>query len=309
MLFLGAHAANLSIASRAARAHHAPVSQDIVLVATDLTEASDPAIARGAAHAQAVKAALVVCHIVPDVMRSHPLQPFAGQNELTLSSDLTKKAADLVTGQVRRVAGMSPDEDTIVIETGNAEDEIVRIAEERRASLIVVGSKHGRTAHRVVRYAHVPVLVARAAPATGKILVATDFSDPSLAALTFAKNLVDQVKVDATLLHVMPSPSTFIGAMASPFGSPVVPPSAMVIERLEQLGKETLASFAEKYGFQHNEQMEGDAPKIIVERAKALGAEMIIMGSRGRTGLARLVLGSTAEQVVKEATCSVLVAR
>lgn len=285
------------------------MSQDPVLVATDLTEASDPAIARGAAHAQAVGASLVVCHIIPDVLRSHPLQPFAGQNELSLSSDLTKRAAELVSEQMRRVANVSPDQDTVVIETGNAEDEIVRIAEDRRASLIVVGAKHGRTAHRVVRYAHVPVLVARAAPSSGKVLVATDFSDPSLAALRFAQRLVEQVKIDATLLHVMPSASMFVPAIASPFGSPVVPPPADVVARLEQLGNETLKSFAEKYGIQHTEQVEGDAPKIIVARAKALGVEMIIMGSRGRTGLARLVLGSTAEYVVKEAPCSVLVAR
>ena len=107
----------------------------------------------------------------------------------------------------------------------------------------------------------------------------------------------------------MPLPSSFVPAFAAPFGSPVVPPPAGVIERLEQLGNETLVSFAQKYGFQHHEQVEGDAPTAIVERAKALGAEMIVMGSRGRTGLARLVLGSTAEHVVKEATCSVLVAR
>jgi nucleotide-binding universal stress UspA family protein len=285
------------------------VSSNPVLVATDLTEASDPAIARGAAHAQAVGAPLVICHVIPDVLRSHPLQPFAGQNELSLSSDFTKRAAELVTEQVRRVANISPDEDTVVIETGNAEDEIVRIAEDRRASLIVVGAKHGRTAHRVVRYAHVSVLVARQAPATAKILVATDFSEPSRAALAFAKTLVDQVKVDATLLHIMPPPSTFVPALASPFGSPVVPPPAGVIERLEQLGNETLKSFAQQYGMQHTEQVDGDAPKAIIERAKALGVEMIIMGSRGRTGLARLVLGSTAEQVVKDAPCSVLVAR
>lgn len=285
------------------------VSPNPVLVATDLTEASDPAIARGAAHAQSVGAALIVCHVIPDVLRSHPLQPRSGVNELTLSSDFTKRAAELVTEQVRRVANVSPDEDTVVIETGNAEDEIVRIAEDRRASMIVVGSKHGRTAHRVVRYAHVPVLVARAANSSGKILVATDFSEPAVAALDFAKMLVEQVKVDATLLHVMPSPSAFVPAFAAPFGSPVSPPPADVIQRLEQLGNETLDSFAKKYGLQHIEQVEGDAPKIIVERAKALGVEMIVMGSRGRTGLARLVLGSTAEHVVKEAPCSVLVAR
>ena len=176
------------------------MSPNPVLVATDLTEASDPAIARGSAHAQATGAPLVVCHVIPDVLRSHPLQPRTGTNELTLSSDFTKRAAELVTEQMRRVAGVSPDEDTVIIETGNAEDEIVRIAEDRRASLIVVGAKHGRTAHRVVRYAHVPVLVARAAPATGKVLVATDFSEPSLAALAFVKGLLDQqVRIDVTL--------------------------------------------------------------------------------------------------------------
>lgn len=285
------------------------VSPNPVLVATDLTEASDPAIARGAGHAQAIGAPLVVCHIIPDVLRSHPLQPFAGLNELTLSSDFTKRAAELVTEQVQRVANISPDEDTVVIETGNAEDEIVRIAEARRASIIVVGSKHGRTAHRVVRYAHVPVLVARATNASGKILVATDFSEPARAALDFAKTLVEQMKLDATLLHVMPSPSTFVPAFAAPFGSPVSPPPTDVLQRLEQLGKETVGSFADQYGLQHFEQMEGDAQAIIVDRAKALGVEMIILGSRGHTGLARLFLGSTAEHVVREAPCSVLVAR
>lgn len=285
------------------------VSSNPVLIATDLTEASDPAIARGSAHAQAIGAPLVVCHVIPDIFRSHPLQPFAGKNEMALASDLTKRAADLVTEQVRRVANLSPDEDTIVIETGNAEDEIVRIAEDRRAQMIVVGAKHGRTAHRVVRYAHVSVLVARAAPSTGKILVATDFSNPALIALEIGKKLVQQVKVDATLLHVMPPPSMLLPAVASPLGSPIVPPPAGIVERLETLGKETLDGLAKQFEMQHSEQVEGDGARVIVDRAKALGVEMIIMGSRGRTGLARLFLGSTAEYVVKEAPCSVLVAR
>ena len=83
------------------------VSPNPVLVATDLSEASDPAIARGAAHAQAVGAPLVVCHVIPDVLRSHPLQPRTGVNELTISSDYTKRAAELVTEQMRRVARTS----------------------------------------------------------------------------------------------------------------------------------------------------------------------------------------------------------
>jgi universal stress protein A len=47
----------------------------------------------------------------------------------------------------------------------------------------------------------------------------------------------------------------------------------------------------------------------ILSRARAIDAEMIVVATRGRTGLARLVLGSTAEHIVRDATCSVLVAR
>jgi nucleotide-binding universal stress UspA family protein len=57
------------------------------------------------------------------------------------------------------------------------------------------------------------------------------------------------------------------------------------------------------------EQVEGTPAEVIVARAEALGVEMILMGSRGRTGLARLVLGSTAEKVIRTSTMSVLVAR
>lgn len=281
-----------------------------VLIATDLTEASDPAIARGAAHAQAVGAQIVVVHVIPDVFRSHPLQPLSGGSELAFSSDLTKRAAELATEQVRRVAGLSPDEDTVIVETGNPEDEIVRIAEDRQASLVVIGGKpEGRTAERIVRYAHTPVLVARAHAATNKVLVATDFSTASLTALVYAKMLVEKAGVDTTLLHVMQPPPTVLPSIASAFGSPIVPAPAGLVERIEQLGKETLDGLAKSYAMHRAEQIEGEAATVIVERARAIDAEMIIVGSRGRTGLARLVLGSTAERVIRTAPCSVLVTR
>lgn len=281
-----------------------------VLIATDLTEASDPAIARGAAHAQAVSAQVVICHVIPDVFRTHPLQPTGGDNAIALSAELTKRAADLATEQARRVAGLSPDQDTVVIETGSPGDEIVRVAEERRASLVVIGGKpEGRTAERVVRYASTPVLVARRGPTSGKILVATDFSTAALPALVFAKTLIENAHVEATLLHVMQPPQPLLPSIASAFGSPIVPAPPGVVERLEELGKETLDGLAKSYGIGRTEQVEGDPATTIVEQARAIGAEMIVMGSRGRTGLARLVLGSTAEHVIRTAPCSVLVAR
>ncbi len=289
------------------------------LVATDLTTFSEPALVRGRAHAKATGGALVVCHVIADVMRHHPLFASRDANDTVIVGDLTKKAADLVAEQVGRVLQLSVDDYKIVVETGRAEDEIVRISEEERAAMVVIGARPregservlGHVAERVVRYAHTSVLIARAHASTGKILVATDFTDGSTAALKLGSELVTNLAVDGTLLHAvqLPSESSALAAVSSALGSPWMAPSQTAIESLETLGRSTLEGLAKQYGFTHVAQVEGAPAEVIVAHAEALNAEMILMGSRGRTGLARLVLGSTAEKVVRTSTMSVLVAR
>src|SRR4051794_19073934 len=107
----------------------------IILVATDLTAYSEPALVRARAHAEVTGGALVVCHVVPDVLRHHPLFATRDANDTVMAGDLTKKAAELVAEQVGRVLRLSVDGYRIIIETGRAEDEIVRISEEERAAL------------------------------------------------------------------------------------------------------------------------------------------------------------------------------
>lgn len=291
----------------------------VILVATDLTTYSEPALVRAHAHAGAIGGALVVCHVIPDVMRHHPLFATRDANDTVLAGDLTKKAAELVAEQIGRVLRLSVDDYRIVVETGRAEDEIVRISEEEHAALVVIGAKPregaervlGHVAERVVRYAHTSVLIARAHEATAKILIATDFTDGSTAAMKLGSELATKLGVDATLLHVvqLPSESSALSAVSSALGSPWIPPSQNAIESLESLGRNTLEGLAKQYGFTHVEQVTGTPAEVIVAHAEALGAEMIMMGSRGRTGLARLVLGSTAEKVIRTSTMSVLVAR
>ena len=88
-----------------------------------------------------------------------------------------------------------------------------------------------------------------------------------------------------------------------------MPPSKTALEELQKLGARTLEGFAKQYGFASFEQLEGDPADVILERARALDVEMVAMGSRGRKGLARLVLGSVAEKVIRQSDTSVLVAR
>ena len=291
----------------------------IILVATDLTAYAEPALVRGHAHAEATGGALVVCHVIPDVMRHHPLFATRDANDTVLAGDLTKKAAELVADQVGRVLHLSVDDYRIVVETGRAEDEIVRISEEEHAELVVIGAKPregaervlGHVAERVVRYAHSSVLIARAHAGTAKILVATDFTEGSTAAMKLGGELVTKLAVDGTLLHVvqLPAESSALSAVSSALGSPWIPPTQTAIESLEALGRSTLDGLAKQYGFTHVAQVEGTPAEVIVARAEAIDAEMILMGSRGRTGLARLVLGSTAEKVIRNSKTSVLVAR
>ena len=293
------------------------VTTSPVLIATDLTQHAEPALIRGRAHAEATGAPWVVCHVIPDVLRHHPLSPSRGENDLALTSDVTKKAAELVTEQVGRVLGASADDYRVVIEIGRAEDEIVRIAEAEGVSLVVIGAKArhgservlGHVAERVVRYGHTSVLVARPGAATGKVLVATDFTEGSMPSVRFGAMLVATAGVKATLLHVVQLPPLTMASTAAAFGSPWIAPSKATIDQLEGLGQSMLEGLTKEHGFADAEQVEGNPADIIVARAGALGVEMIVMGSRGRTGLARLVLGSTAEKVIRASGTSVLVAR
>lgn len=286
-------------------------SPNVVLVATDLTQGSDLALVRGRAHADATAAALVVCHVLPDVLRHHPLAPRREQSDAVQASEWIRRAADLTTAQIHRVLGEGAGEHQVVVEVGVAADEIVRIAEERRAHLVVVGGAAGlgRVAEKVVRYTHCSVLVARPGPASHKIVVATDFADDSTPALRLAATLVRAVGVDATLLHVFETPSTILPSILSPLGDAWTPPAKGALDELRALGQTTLEGLAAQYGLSRSVQRDGDPAHDLVSYARAAGVEMILVGSRGKSGIKRMLLGSVAERVVREAPCSVMVAR
>jgi nucleotide-binding universal stress UspA family protein len=287
-----------------------------ILVATDLTPASEPALGRALAQARLTGAQLLVVHVIPDVLRNHPLLPTPGGSEGVAASDLEKRVADLTTEQVRKVLQLSPDEFSVQIEMGDAEDEIVRAAEAHDASMIVVGAKPrkgmekylGHVAERVVRYAKMPVLVARPQVEGKNVLVATDFAEEAARALEVGGRMAKN-GYNVTLLHVVELPSVALAAASGPLGGVWAPPSQEAITQLVNLGKSTLDGLVKEHGFKAGEQADGNASEKILGRAEALHSDLVILGSRGRTGLSRLLLGSVAESVIRHSHCSVLVMR
>jgi len=87
--------------------------------------------------------------------------------------------------------------------------------------------------------------------------------------------------------------------------------SSQVLAQLKRLGEQYLKDVTEMAG-EANVKIgtilrNGLPSEVIVEEAERRGVDLIVMGTRGLTGAKRVILGSTAEQVIRWAECSVLV--
>jgi nucleotide-binding universal stress UspA family protein len=276
-----------------------------VLAATDLQPAADEAVRQAHALAEREGQPLHVCHVLPEMLRVRALFPQLHQPEVAERLALERQAGDQAARRVRELTGRTDDTYAVAVDAGSPHGGILRQAERVGAGLIVVGA--GATAPRVVRGASVPVLVARPSPA-GRVLAATDFSDPSLPALAAAAAEARRRDVPLTLLHSLDVPLAAYSGGVTGFVFPAVTPAVM--EQTRAALHAELQAFAQRV-VTDAECLIGDGPAAtaILNAAKALPAGMVVVGTHGRTGLTRLALGSVAEAVLAGAPCSVLVVR
>lgn len=139
-------------------------------------------------------------------------------------------------------------------------------------------------------------------------LVPVDFSKASESALNYAIRLAREDKMKLQLLHAIPPPPAL--SMADEAGQFI----------------QDYYDFSEKDGLKRLKKLvqskklgsagrpvlivkRGDPARVIVDQAKKSRAAMIIMGSHGRSGLKRLMLGSVAERTLRYAECPVLVVK
>jgi universal stress protein A len=142
-----------------------------------------------------------------------------------------------------------------------------------------------------------------------RILVPVDFSPCSLQALDYAADLARPLRSEVLVLFVVEP----VYAASSPtlFGSSVN--LAMLIQEQTRLGREQLAratARVEAEGVKARPLLQqGSARQVIIDAARTVRADLIVMGTRGRSGLAHLLLGSVAEWVVRQAPCPVVTLR
>jgi universal stress protein A len=132
------------------------------------------------------------------------------------------------------------------------------------------------------------------------ILHPTDFSSSASEALQIASSLARQDGVKLILLHVAQRPITSVGGM------PVPPPPPPVIDWPALQAQLNAVAAGIKNVAVESRVVEGDPSVAIVDLARESGADIIVIGSHGRSGLSRLLMGSVAEHVVRNASCPVL---
>jgi nucleotide-binding universal stress UspA family protein len=139
------------------------------------------------------------------------------------------------------------------------------------------------------------------------LLAPIDFSAASGSLLQAATSLAQSLGARLVLLHVLQP--------VAPIGDPMMMPDmaqvAAMQKTAEQDARAQLARAVEEVAAQgvavESEFRDGPASAIILERASALPADLVIMGSHGHTALYDLLLGSTSHAVLKKSPCPVVI--
>lgn len=288
-----------------------------VLVATDFSATAQAGIDWALELARTHQAQIVLVHGV--------MLPNRATDFVPSPPDLTEKLQEAASGRLNEAAERARGRGAEVItdlRVGLPSQAILEAAEERAVDLVVLGTRGltglqhlflGSTAQRVVQHANCPVLTVHPGDIDQHrqirtVLVPTDFSRDAELSTSVALDLLAKQPGETTLvlLHVYHLPYEYTA-----YGS--IPTSLDYFKDVEGAAEERLRELAEPLASEglsvKTVAREGYPPEVIVGEAEASGADLIALGTHGRSGLTHLLLGSTAERVVQHASCPVLTVR
>jgi nucleotide-binding universal stress UspA family protein len=196
---------------------------------------------------------------------------------------------------------------------GSPAAQIVAQAEDIGAGLVVLGSRGlgamrraliGSVSDSVVRHAPCPALVVRERPLAfpTKILLAADGSEEAKLAAAVAGALAGDTDSELHVVTVGPFLPTVLASTEEE-------PARMAREARRTLDEQVALIEAAGGGVAQAHLRLGGAAEEIVALAENVGADLIAMGSRGRGGIRRALMGSVSERVVHHAHCPVMIIR
>ncbi|MGE3511751.1 MAG: universal stress protein [Vicinamibacterales bacterium] len=303
-----------------------------VLCPIDFSEASRHAFEQAVIVSRFFEARLAVLHVYNQVFLPVPglaMPAYGGEVPLSDSELAQLRQSAEAFAAPARSAGLTVD---VTVEPGQPVAHILRRAREDRADLLVLGThgtsgfEHlvlGSVTEKVLRKASCPVLTVppRAASAAAvpfrHILCAVDFSECSLAALDAALSFAQEADAELTLLHVLDWPihEAPVPAVAAPEAG--VPGPVFDLTGYRQMLEKDAANRlttlvpagARDWCTPRTRVVHGTPHVAILQAAADDGADLVVLGVRGRTALDLMLFGSTTNQVVRRATCPVLTIR
>lgn len=252
-----------------------------------------------------VLADLIIVHVVDDDQPPR-LVEMARRESGALLEELART--------IRETDGIACEARVIL---GNPFQAIVEAAEESKADLVVIGPHRrqilrdaflGTTAERIIRHSNRPVLMAHGAPVGPYrfVVLAMDFSDCSAAAAQAAKRLGLFERAAIMAVHVLDPPDR----------SPIIRAAMTVGEYEKRVAEEELRSSKEleallrKVGVEAPRRvvMPAKEPTAIVVKncAQTAKADLVVVGTHGRTGIEQWLLGSVAESILNSSDVDVL---
>ena len=293
-----------------------------VLVAVDGSECATVAVELVAALDWPAGTDIRIVEVVPSgaAVFGGPWPPMAPLDTSAIDRSVREQAARNLEEAAQKVARPGCTVET-VIANGRPGDTIVSLAEQSGADLIVVGSRGhgtletmllGSVSSEVIDHAHVPVLVARGRK-VDHVLFAWDGSDRAEAAVPpltgwglFTASHVDVLSV----ADAEPPWWVRAGIVSEDVAAEAYREAAEPSRRQHEEMAEQMAEWLRTAGLNAVPlSREGDPAETIVAFATDHDTDLIVLGTQGRTGLRRLLMGSVARNVVIHAPCSVLLAR
>lgn len=296
-----------------------------VAVAVDFSPEADRAVRLGFELARASGGELILLHAIerPDDLPIVSLRPELSRAIETRRSRAASAAERDRTRLAELCDQLSAQGGATVLHSvldGRPDLVVPRAARELGADLLLVGT-HGRTglrwfflgsvAERMIRSSEIDVLVARGdGPAPGgfrRILVATDFSPQADRALDRAMTLAAGDAVIDVVHFTGGHPAGELHDQLRSLGDH--DPDEVLIADLAAAGETLVSAHVRPGRVPRFSVVRQRAIPGIVHRLEALPYDLVALGSHGRRGLERLVLGSVAETVARRAPCSVLITR
>lgn len=286
-----------------------------ICLATDFSDASAAALSTAAGLARTYEARIDLLFVVaPRPFYARIVAPWSAAGEDAAAIDTQVRDRLTSVASQPPLAGLSVDS---VVRSGVPFAEIVDHARECSSDLIVVGASAkrglqglvlGRTAERVVRKADVPVLVAKRAlaPRPEVVLTATDFSPASVPAVRQAASLARQWGARLVIAHIIEPAAEVYGWGAELAGGEVylVEPEALDPEWQALLAEVELANVRWSQVTRR-----GYAVQTLCELAGDERADLVVLGTHGRSAIPHVLLGSVAEGVVRACESCVLTVR